>query len=103
MLQGWTQPLHVAAYIRRTGGDTFIESQLWLGRTAVYLTQHTLAAAAWRLALCGLSAWTAAAAVWAVGWMQLWGHSLVGWAWLLLVGIWRALVWRPWHSVQVRG
>ncbi|KAF6245149.1 hypothetical protein COO60DRAFT_1650421 [Scenedesmus sp. NREL 46B-D3] len=97
---GWTQPLHCAAYVRRAGGDTMVESQVWLGRTAIGLTQHTLAAAAWRVALWCVSGAAAAAAAWAVGWLQLAGHSLAGWGWLLLAGVWRALVWRPWHSVQ---
>lgn len=99
--QGWSKPLEVAARIRRTGGDTFIQSQYWLNRTAFALTQHTLAAVAGRIALCCVSGACTAAAAWAVGWMQLGGHSVVGWALVLLRGTWRALVWRPWHSVQV--
>uniref|UniRef100_A0A383V990 J domain-containing protein n=2 Tax=Tetradesmus obliquus TaxID=3088 RepID=A0A383V990_TETOB len=98
---GWSKPLEVAARIRRTGGDTFIQSQYWLNRTAVALTQHTLAAVAGRIALCCVSGACTAAAAWAVGWMQLGGHSVVGWALVLLRGTWRALVWRPWHSVQL--
>ncbi|WIA44271.1 hypothetical protein OEZ86_007081 [Tetradesmus obliquus] len=98
---GWSKPLEVAARIRRTGGDTFIQSQYWLNRTAFALTQHTLAAVAGRIALCCVSGACTAAAAWAVGWMQLGGHSVVGWALVLLRGTWRALVWRPWHSVQL--
>lgn len=103
VVQGWTLPLYVAAYIRRVGGDTYAESQHWMGLTAVKLIQHTMSAAMVKLLLFCCSGCVVLLAGWLLLLMPLGSHSLLGWAWATVRWWWAALVHRPRHSVQVGG
>lgn len=91
----------LAAAIRRVGGDTMVESQMWTLRTLMRLTEETAEAAATKLGLAALSGGGLAGCLWLLVGLPLGDHSLVGWLWAALAGVWALLVWRPSHSLLV--